>query len=101
VRLEKFQSIADGLLAVEIGKVTFAHHQQYLDDVVTVPDEAIPPAMRFLLDRVKLVAEPSGAITLAALQEGFVKPVGPTVVVLSGGNVEWLGLQQAFGERGG
>ena len=100
VRIEKSQSIADGLLAVEIGKVTFAHHQQYLDDVVTVRDEAIPPAMRFLLDRVKLIAEPSGAITLAALQEGLVRPVGPTVVVLSGGNVEWAGLQQALGERG-
>jgi threonine dehydratase len=99
VRLEKSQSIADGLLAVEIGTVTFAHHQEYLDDVITVPDDAIPPAMRFLLDRTKLVAEPSGAITLAALQSRAVKPDGPTVVVLSGGNIEWLGLQQTLGER--
>jgi threonine dehydratase len=48
--------------------------------------------MRFLLDRMKLVAEPSGAITIAALLEGLVKPVGKTVAVLSGGNIEWDGL---------
>jgi threonine dehydratase len=101
VRLERSSSIADGLLAVEIGRVPFAHHQQFLDDVVTVPDEAIPPAMRFLLERSKLVAEPSGAITLAALMEGLVRPAGPTVVVLSGGNVEWPGLQEALGAAGG
>jgi threonine dehydratase len=101
VRLEHTASIADGLLATEIGRVTFAHHQEFLDDVVTVPDEAIPPAMRWLLDRTKLVAEPSGAITLAALMQGKVEPIGPTVVVLSGGNVEWSGLQQALGDRRG
>ncbi len=100
VRLEHSESIADGLLAVEIGTVTFAHHEQYLADVVTVPDEAIPTAMRFLVDRTKLVAEPSGAITLAALMEGLVRPDGPTVIVLSGGNVEWPGLQQVLGDRG-
>src|SRR5918992_1199212 len=92
VRIESARSIADGLLAVEIGRVNFAHHQQYLDDVVSVADDAIPPAMRFLLDRAKLVAEPSGAITLAALMQGVVRPLGPTVVVLSGGDVEWPGL---------
>ena len=96
VRLERSSSIADGLLAVEIGRVTFAHHQQFLDDVVTVPDEAIRRAMRFLLDRVKLVAEPSGAITLAAVTEGLLRPGGSTVVVLSGGNIEWPGLREAL-----
>jgi threonine dehydratase len=99
VRLERTASIADGLLATEIGRVTFAHHQEFLDDVVTVPDEAIPPAMRWLLDRTKLVAEPSGAITLAALMQGRVEAIGPTVIVLSGGNVEWSGLQQLLGDR--
>lgn len=41
---------------------------------------------------MKLVTEPSGAITVAALMEGIVKPSGKTVVVLSGGNIEWPGL---------
>jgi threonine dehydratase len=50
--------------------------------------------MRLLLDRAKLVAEPSGAITVAALLTGVAKAQGPTVAVLSGGNVEWPGLQE-------
>ena len=49
--------------------------------------------MRLLLDRMKLVVEPSGAITVAALLEGKVDVAeGPTVAILSGGNVEWPGL---------
>jgi threonine dehydratase len=89
--------LADGLLAVRIGTLPFAHHQAYMDEVVTVPDAALLTAMRFLLDRHKLVAEPSGAIAAAALLEGLVTPTGPTVCVLSGGNIEWDGLQELLG----
>lgn len=91
--------LADGLLAVRIGTLPFAHHQAYMDEVVTVPDAALLTAMRFLLDRHKLVAEPSGAIAAAALLEGLVTPTGPTVCVLSGGNIEWDGLQELLGGR--
>jgi threonine dehydratase len=97
VRLETTASIADGLLAVEIGQLTFAHHQRYVDDVVLIEDAAMKRAMRALLDRAKLVAEPSGAITAAAVMEKAVKAQGPTVVVLSGGNIEWDGLTAAMG----
>jgi threonine dehydratase len=55
--------------------------------------------MRFLLDRHKLVAEPSGAITVAALMSGVVTPTDQTVCVLSGGNVEWDGLLALLGAR--
>jgi threonine dehydratase len=58
-----------------------------------VDDAALRNAMRLLIDRVKLVAEPSGAITVAALMSGAVRPAGPVVAVLSGGNVDWPGLQ--------
>ena len=54
-------------------------------------------AMRMLLDRMKLVVEPSGAITVAALLEGKFIPRGPTVAVLSGGNIEWNGLCELLG----
>jgi len=91
--------LADGLLAVRIGSLNFDHHQAYVDDVVTVPDAALPDAMRFLLDRHKLVAEPSGAITVAALLEGIVAPLPNTVCVLSGGNIEWDGLRVLLDER--
>lgn len=92
VKLDHTNSIADGLLAVEIGHLAFEHHSRYIDDVVLVDDAAMKRAMRLLLDRAKLVAEPSGAITAAALLEGRTRVSGPTVAVLSGGNIEWSGL---------
>jgi threonine dehydratase len=51
---------------------------------------------------MKLVAEPSGAITVAALREGLVMPAadGDTVCVLSGGNIEWPGLLDVLGAAG-
>jgi threonine dehydratase len=71
--------------------------QRFLDDVVTVDDDALARAMRMLLDRMKLVVEPSGAITVAALLERKFVPRGPTVAVLSGGNIEWNGLCELLG----
>jgi threonine dehydratase len=97
------RGLADGLLAVQVGDVPFAHHQRYVDDVVQVDDAALPRAMRALLDRLKLVCEPSGAITIAALMEGLVRPAsdGDTVAVLSGGNIEWPGLVALLGDQPG
>ena len=92
VRIPSAPGLADGLLAVEVGGITFAHHAEYVDDVVQVEDETLARAMRLLLDRMKLVAEPSGAITVAALLEGIARPRGKTVALLSGGNIEWGGL---------
>lgn len=92
VTLPSTGSIADGLMSIRIGTIPFAHHEAFLDDVVTVDDAAIVRAMRHLIDRAKLVAEPSGAITVAALLEGRVTPRGETVAILSGGNIEWPGL---------
>jgi threonine dehydratase len=92
VRIPAGGGLADGLLAVEIGGITFAHHERYIDEVVQVDDAALRCAMRLLLDRMKLVAEPSGAITVAALMEGIARPRGKTVALLSGGNIEWSGL---------
>ena len=90
------KGLADGLLAVRVGTVTFEHHQAYVDDVVTVDDSALPGAVKFLLDRHKMVTEPSGAITVAALMSGAVIPTSPVVCILSGGNVEWDGLGDLF-----
>jgi threonine dehydratase len=101
VKLEKTGGLADGLLAVEVGAVPFAHHQAYIDDVVTIPDEELRDAMRFLLDRMKLVVEPSGAITVAALMTGAAKTRGPVVAVLSGGNIEYSGLRALLDDAQG
>jgi threonine dehydratase len=96
-RLDKTSSIADGLMAVEIGAAPFLHHRAYMDDVVTVPDAALRDAVLHVMNRMKLVVEPSGAICVAALLRGLVKPSGPTVAVLSGGNLEWDGLLALLG----
>jgi threonine dehydratase len=72
-----------------------------LDDLEAAARALAPVAVRTPLlpfDALseQLVAEPSGAITIAALTEGSVRPSGgtPTVVVLSGGNIEWNGLRE-------
>ena len=92
MRIPSAGGLADGLRAVGGVGITFAHHERYIDEVAQVDDGALGRAMRLLLDRMKLVAEPSGAITVAALLEGVVRPRGKTVALLSGGNIEWGGL---------
>jgi threonine dehydratase len=96
VKLDSTGGMADGLLATQIGTIPFAHHAAYIDEVVTIEDAELAPAMRYLLDRLKIVTEPSGAITIAALQSGRVAPRGKTVAVLSGGNIEWDGLRSVL-----
>lgn len=92
VTLGATRSIADGLLGVRLGDRNWDHLSQLTDLVVSVEDGPIRCTMRYLLDRLKLVTEPSGAITLAAVLEDKVPADGPIVVVLSGGNIEWDGL---------
>jgi threonine dehydratase len=86
VTLEKVSSIADGLLPVRPGDLTFAHVQAFIDEVVTIDDEAIAGAVAWLFRHARLVAEPSGAAAVAA---ALARPVQPaTVAVVSGGNVD-------------
>ncbi len=94
VTLSSVKGLPDGLLGVRIGTRNFRHLERYCDEIVQVRDESVLVAMRFILDRMKLIAEPSGAAALAVLLDGTVTPRGKVAVVLSGGNVEWDGLQQ-------
>ena len=83
-------TIADGLAPPMAGKLNYRYVAEFVEDVVLVSDEEILSAMRLLLTRAKLVAEPSGAAAAAALMYGRI-PVtaGETVVALvSGGNVD-------------
>ena len=81
-------SLADGLLTLAVGEMTFPLIRPVVHEVVTVSDDEITLAMRFLLREVGLRVEPSGAATTAALLTGRVRPRGPAVVVVSGGNVD-------------
>jgi threonine dehydratase len=88
VRVEVGRTIADGQQLPTPGALTWPIIQARVDDVVTVSDEEIVTAMRFLLERMKVVVEPSGATGLAALLAGKVRAGGRVGVVLSGGNVD-------------
>jgi threonine dehydratase len=83
------QTIADGQQVTTAGERPWQVIRALVDEVVTVSDAEIVDAMRLLFERVKVVAEPSGACALAALLAGRVALRGGTVgVVISGGNVD-------------
>jgi threo-3-hydroxy-L-aspartate ammonia-lyase len=82
------RTIADGLQAAVPGELTFEVNRRLVDGIVTVTDDEIVEAMRLLFERLKVVAEPSGAVGVAALLAGRVSSPGRRVgVILSGGNV--------------
>jgi threonine dehydratase len=87
VRLEKTASIADGLLTLQPGTLTFAHMQAFVDEIVTVAEEEIAAAVRWLFMAADIVAEPSGAASVAAVLKAGSSIGAGTVVVVSGGNV--------------
>ncbi len=86
VTLERTQSIADGLMAVRPGDLTFAHVRQFVDAVITVEEDEIAGAVLWLTDRMSIRAEPSGAATVAAALAGRGGD-GVVVAIVSGGNV--------------
>ena len=88
VRIAVRPTIADGQQLPTPGALTFPVVQRLVSEIVTVSDDEIVAAMRFLFERVKTVAEPSGASALAALLAGKVDASGARVgVTISGGNV--------------
>ena len=106
VALDRAASLADGLLPVRPGDLTFAHVQRFVDELVAVDDDPIADAVLWLFRRAKLVAEPSGAASLAALfaasgPDPSNRPAsgGPTVVVLSGGNLGLDALAELAARR--
>lgn len=87
VRLDRTQSIADGLLPLSVGTITFRHLASRVTSAV-VSEAAIAEATVWLHRVQGVTAEPSGAVTTAALMSGAIRPTGPTVLVVSGGNVD-------------
>lgn len=83
---DRNRTIADGLRS-QPSELTFAHLQRVLDELITVSENQIRDAVRELALKARLVAEPSGAVTLAAYRNAALPP-GPTVLILSGGNIE-------------
>ena len=82
-------TIADGARTPSLGTITFPLVLHYVDDMVTVSDEAIRRAMHFLWERMKLVVEPTGALAVAALlDQAVVAPDARIGLLISGGNID-------------
>jgi threonine dehydratase len=82
-------TIADGARTPSLGKLTFPLVLHYVDDMVTVSEEAILRTMFFLWERLKIVVEPTGVLAATALLEGIVKmPNARIGVIVTGGNVD-------------
>ena len=90
VALERMTTMADGIAVACPGQVPFAAIQRYVDDVVTVSEDSMSRALVMLLERAKMVVEPSGAAAVAALMDQPRAFATPVVAVLSGGNVDPL-----------
>lgn len=91
VEIDQVKTIAEGLAVKRSGEKTFDIIKEYVEELVLVTDEQLKEAVMLLLERAKLLTEPSGAAPLAALLSGNIKNlVGDTKValVLSGGNVD-------------
>jgi threonine dehydratase len=86
--LDRTESMADGLLTLSVGDMTFPLIQPVIREVLTVTEDDIAAAVRFLHFEAGLRVEPSGAVSTAAVLAGRLKPVGPVAVVVSGGNMD-------------
>ncbi|MFE1663902.1 threonine ammonia-lyase [Microbacterium sp. P02] len=87
-------TIADGIAVARPGVVPFEIIRELVDDVVTVGEDDIARALLVLLERAKQVVEPAGAVGVAAILAGKVPASGPTIALLSGGNIDPLLLQR-------
>jgi threonine dehydratase len=93
VTLATVQTVADGLMPVRPGDLTFAHVQAFVDAVITVDDPDIVKAVMWMFREAKVVAEPSGAAAVAAVLSGAVDRAvsierdAAIVAIVSGGNI--------------
>jgi threonine dehydratase len=87
------ETIADGTRTQAIGRRTFLHLRAHLDGIVTVSEDEIAAALRLAAEEARLVVEPSGALSVAALrfrtaEAGLAGTGGTHVAIASGGNVD-------------
>ncbi|HET6569392.1 MAG TPA: threo-3-hydroxy-L-aspartate ammonia-lyase [Rhodothermales bacterium] len=99
-RVENPDTIADGARTPSLGQYTFPLVMRYVDDIVTVSDEALVRTLRLVWERMKIVVEPTAVLAVAALLEGVVSAPGRRVgVVLSAGNVDFAAVLPLFQKK--
>ena len=97
VKLQSANTIADGMRTLSVGSLNYEIIMQYVDDVITIKDEDIYPMMKFFLERMKIIVEPTGAVAPAAVMKNILGLKGKKIVaVISGGNVDPAILKQLF-----
>ncbi len=89
VTVDPPETIADGARTLAIGVRNFAIIRRLVKDVVSIDDDDLLETLKWAMYRTKLVIEPTGALGLAALIAGKVKPRGPVAVIVSGGNLDF------------
>ncbi|MDD0837409.1 threo-3-hydroxy-L-aspartate ammonia-lyase [Curvibacter sp. HBC61] len=89
VRIAPPRTIADGAQTQHLGELTFGIIQREVSDILTVSDAQLVTAMRFYAERMKMVVEPTGALSLAGAHQGGLDLRGARVgLIVSGGNVD-------------
>ena len=98
VRIETPKTIADGAQTQSLGHLNFAVIKQQVDGILTATDAQLVEAMRFFAERMKMVVEPTGALSFAAARHGGLPLKGKRVgVIVSGGNVDLRTFSQLIG----
>jgi threonine dehydratase len=97
------RTICDGLRTQSLGERNFAHIQAYVDGIITVTETEVRAAMRAIVATTRLVPEPSGAVTTAALlfHAGELPPYRKAAAIISGGNVDPKMLAEILTETAG
>lgn len=96
VKITTTPTIADGIAVGRPGELNFAIIRRAVDTVVTVVDDDTARALVLLLERAKLVVEPAGAVGVGAALAGAIEVDGPTVILLSGGNIDPMVMERVI-----
>lgn len=89
VRIATPKTIADGAQTTHLGNITFPLIQRNVDDIVTASDDELVDAMRFYAERMKMVVEPTGCLSLAAARRMSSQFAGKRIgIIVSGGNID-------------
>lgn len=101
VHLDTVNTVADGLAPPFTGEHNLVHVQNFVDEIVLVNDNEVINAMALILERIKVVAEPSAAATLAAVLSGKIRMKSNTkaICILSGGNIDSERLASLLGSQ--
>lgn len=97
IKLSSVSTIADGMRTLSVGKRNFEIIQIHVDDVITIPDKDVMTMMKFFLERMKLVVEPTGAVAPAAVMSNVLGLRGKKIcAIISGGNIDPRMLKNMF-----